>query len=177
MHIGNLVFSQLMEFAPWHTFRRLVAKYWRFQRSHFQLPQPFLSMAFAQLTYRESLRDIEACLRAQPTKLYHMGLRGKMSRSALADANESRDWRIYAEFAHALIRTARRLYAQEPLAVDLAETVYALDATTIDLCCRFPAKFQNQSGGETAHALTSRAIQLHPHLRRNSRCQRPRRSS
>jgi Domain of unknown function (DUF4372) len=114
MHIGNLVFSQLMEFAPWHTFRRLVAKYrGDFNVRTFSCLDQFLSMAFAQLTYRESLRDIEACLRAQPIKLYH--LRGKVSRSALADANESRDWRIYAEFAHALIRTARRLYAQEPL--------------------------------------------------------------
>jgi hypothetical protein len=135
MHTGNLVFAQLMEFAPWHTFRRLVAKYrGDFNVRTFSCLDQFLSMALAQLTYRESLRDIEACLRAQPTKLYHMGLRGMVSRSALADANESRDWRIYAEFAYSLIRTARRLYAQEPLAVDLAETVYALDATTIDLC-------------------------------------------
>jgi hypothetical protein len=115
MHIGNLVFSQLMEFAPWHTFRRLVAKYrGDFNVRTFSCLDQFLSMAFAQLTYRESLRDIEACLRAQPTKLYHMGLHGTVSRSALADANESRDWRIYAEFAHALIRTARRPYAQTP---------------------------------------------------------------
>jgi len=156
MHSGNLVFSQLMEFAPWHTFRRLVAKY----RGDFNVRtcsclDQFLSMAFAQLTYRESLRDIEACLRAQPTKLYHMGLRGKPSRSALADANESRDWRIYAEFAHALIRTARRLYAQEPLAVDLAETVYALDATTIDLCLSlFPwAKFRKTKAAVKLHTL------------------------
>ena len=100
MHIGNLVFSQLMEFAPWHTFRRLVVKYrGDFNVRTFSCLDQFLSMAFAQLTYRESLRDIEACLRAQPTKLYHMGLRGKVSRSALADANESRDWRIYADFA------------------------------------------------------------------------------
>ena len=112
-------------------------------------------MAFAQLTYRESLRDIEACLRAQPTKLYHMGLRGIVSRSALADANESRDWRIYAEFAYSLIRTARRLYAQEPLAVDLAETVYALDATTIDLCLSlFPwAKFRTTKAAVKLHTL------------------------
>jgi Transposase DDE domain/Domain of unknown function (DUF4372) len=156
MHIGNLVFSQLMEFAPWHTFRRLVAKYrGDFNVRTFSCVDQFLSMAFAQLTYRESLRDIEACLRAQPTKLYHMGLRGKVSRSALADANESRDWRIYAEFAHALIRTARRLYAQEPLAVDLAETVYALDATTIDLCLSlFPwAKFRKTKAAVKLHTL------------------------
>ena len=156
MHIGNLVFSQLMEFAPWHTFRRLVAKYrGDFNVRTFSCLDQFLSMAFAQLTYRESLRDIEACLRAQPTKLYHLGLRGKVSRSALADANESRDWRIYAEFAHSLIRTARRLYAQEPLAVDLAETVYALDATTIDLCLGlFPwAKFRKTKAAVKLHTL------------------------
>ena len=156
MHIGNLVFSQLMEFAPWHTFRRLVAKYrGDFNVRTFSCLDQFLSMAFAQLTYRESLRDIEACLRAQPTKLYHMGLRGTVSRSALADANESRDWRIYAEFAHALIRTARRLYAKDSLSVDLAETVYALDATTIDLCLSlFPwAKFRTTKAAVKLHTL------------------------
>jgi IS4 transposase len=156
MHIGNLVFSQLMEFAPWHTFRRLVAKYrGDFNVRTFSCLDQFLSMAFAQLTYRESLRDIEACLRAQPTKLYHMGLHGTVSRSALADANESRDWRIYAEFAHALIRTARRLYAQDSLSVDLAETVYALDATTIDLCLSlFPwAKFRTTKAAVKLHTL------------------------
>jgi hypothetical protein len=156
MHTGNLVFAQLMEFAPWHTFRRLVAKYGGdFNVRTFSCLDQFLSMAFAQVTYRESLRDIEACLRAQPTKLYHMGLRGTVSRSALADANESRDWRIFAEFAHALIRTARRLYAQEPLAVDLAETVYALDATTIDLCLSlFPwAKFRTTKAAVKLHTL------------------------
>ena len=156
MHIGNLVFSQLMEFAPWHTFRRLVAKYHGdFNVRTFSCLDQFLSMAFAQLTYRESLRDIEACLRAQPTKLYHMGLHGTVSRSALADANESRDWRIYAEFAHALIRTARRLYAQDSLSVDLAETVYALDATTIDLCLSlFPwAKFRTTKAAVKLHTL------------------------
>jgi hypothetical protein len=156
MHIGNLVFSQLMEFAPWHTFRRLVAKYrGDFNVRTFSCVDQFLSMAFAQLTYRESLRDIEACLRAQPTKLYHMGLHGTVSRSALADANESRDWRIYAEFAHALIRTARRLYAQDSLSVDLAETVYALDATTIDLCLSlFPwAKFRSTKAAVKLHTL------------------------
>jgi len=156
MHTGNLVFSQLMEFAPWHTFRRLVAKYrGDFNVRTFSCLDQFLSMAFAQLTYRESLRDIEACLHAQPTKLYHMGLRGTMSRSALADANESRNWRIYAEFAYSLIRTARRLYAKEPLAVDLAETVYALDATTIDLCLSlFPwAKFRTTKAAVKLHTL------------------------
>lgn len=156
MHSGNLIFAQLMEFAPWHTFRRLVAKYrGDFNVRTFSCLDQFLSMAFAQLTYRESLRDIEACLRAQPTKLYHMGLRGTVSRSALADANERRDWRIYAEFAQALIRTARRLYAQDSLSVDLAETVYALDATTIDLCLSlFPwAKFRTTKAAVKLHTL------------------------
>ena len=129
-----------MEFAPWHTFRMLVGKY----RGDFNVHtisclDQFLSMAFAQLTYRESLRDIEACLGAQPTKLYHMGLRGKVSRSALADANEGRDWRIYVDFAQALIRIARRLYAKDSIAVDLAETVYGVDATPSICACRcFP---------------------------------------
>jgi IS4 transposase len=156
MHSGNLVFAQLMEFAPWHTFRRLVAKYrGDFNVRTFSCLDQFLSMAFAQLTYRESLRDIEACLRAQPAKLYHMGLRGTVSRSALADANERRDWRIYAEFAQVLIRTARRLYAQDSLGVDLAETVYALDATTIDLCLSlFPwAKFRTTKAAVKLHTL------------------------
>jgi hypothetical protein len=155
MHIGNLVFSQVMEFAPWHTFR-LVAKYHGdFNVRTFSCLDQFLSMAFAQLSYRESLRDIEACLRAQSTKLYHMGLQGTVSRSALADANESRDWRIYAEFAHALIRTARRLYAQDSLSVDLAETVYALDATTIDLCLSLFAwaKFRSTKAAVKLHTL------------------------
>lgn len=156
MYSGHLVFAQLMEFAPWHTFRRLVAKYrGDFNVRTFSCLDQFLSMAFAQLTYRESLRDIEACLRAQPAKLYHLGLRGTVSRSALADANEGRDWRIYAEFAQALIRTARRLYAQDSLSVDLAETVYALDATTIDLCLSlFPwAKFRTTKAAVKLHTL------------------------
>jgi hypothetical protein len=135
MHAGKLVFAQLLEFAPWHTFRRLVAKYQGdFNVRRFSCLDQFLCMAFAQLTYRESLRDIEACLRAQPEKLYHMGIRGNVSRSALADANESRDWRIYFEFAQSLIRLARELYADESLGIELKETVYALDSTTIDLC-------------------------------------------
>jgi hypothetical protein len=135
MHAGKLVFAQLLEFAPWHTFRRLLAKYQGdFNVRRFSCLDQFLCMAFAQLTYRESLRDIEACLRAQPEKLYHMGIRGNVSRSALADANESRDWRIYFEFAQSLIRLARELYANESLGIELKETVYALDSTTIDLC-------------------------------------------
>lgn len=156
MHAGKLVFAQLMEFVPWHTFRRLVAKYrGDFNVRTFSCLDQFLCMAFAQLTYRESLRDIEACLRAQPTKLYHMGLRGNVSRSALADANEWRDWRIYAEFAQALIRIARRLYARETLAVNLHETIYALDSTTIDLCLSlFPwAGFRSTKAAVKLHTL------------------------
>ena len=156
MHSGHLVFAQLMEFAPWHTFRRLVSKYrGDFNVRTFSCLDQFLSMAFAQLTYRESLRDIEACLRAQSSKLYHMGLRGRVSRSALADANERRDWRIYAEFAQGLIRTARGLYARDSLSVDLAETVYALDATTIDLCLSlFPwARFRTTKAALKLHTL------------------------
>jgi hypothetical protein len=112
-------------------------------------------MAFAQLTYRESLRDVEACLRAQPAKLYHLGLRGNVSRSALADANESRDWRIYYEFAQALIRIARPLYAQDPIGIDLSQTVYALDSTTIDLCLSlFPwAGFRKAKAAVKLHTL------------------------
>lgn len=156
MHAGQLVFAQVMEFAPWHTFRRLVAKYrGDFNVRRFSCRDQFLCMAFAQVTYRESLRDIETCLRAQSTKLYHLGIRGKVSRSALADANESRDWRIYAEFTQALIRLARPLYAQEPLAVELANTVYALDSTTIDLCLSlFPwAPFRATKAAIKLHTL------------------------
>jgi len=135
MYAGKLVFAQVMDFAPWHTFRRLVSKYrGDFNVRSFSCLDQFLCMAFAQLTYRESLRDIEACLRAQPSKLYHLGLRGSVSRSALADANEGRDWRIYCEFAYALIAHARRLYADDPLGIELSEPVYALDSTTIELC-------------------------------------------
>ena len=156
MYAGKLVFAQVMEFAPWHTFRRLVKKYrGDFNVRSFSCLDQFLCMAFAQLTYRESLRDIEACLRAQQPKLYHLGIRGKLSRSALADANESRDWRIYAEFAHALIRMARQLYVNEPLNVDLRETVYALDATTISLCLSlFPwAPFRRTEAAVNLHTL------------------------
>ena len=156
MHSGKLVFAQVMEFAPWHTFRRLVAKYkGNFNVRSFSCADQFLCMAFAQLTYRESLRDVEACLRAQPTKLYHLGIQGKVSRSALADANESRDWRIYCEFAQALIRVARPLYAKESLGIDLSQTVYALDSTTIDLCLSlFPwARFRKAKAAVKLHTL------------------------
>src|SRR5262245_21397319 len=159
MHVGKLVFAQVMEFAPWHTFRRLVAKYQvDFNVRSFSCVDQFLCMAFAQLTYRESLRDIEACLRAQPAKLYHLGLRGKVSRSALADANESRDWRIYRDFAQALIQIALPLYADDPLGIegiDLSRTVYALDSTTIDLCLSlFPwAGFRKTKAAVKLHTL------------------------
>jgi len=156
MYTGKLVFAQVMEVAPWHTFRRLVAKYrGDFNVRTFSCLDQFLCMAFAQLTYRESLRDIEACLAAQPAKLYHLGIRGKVSRSSLADANETRDWRIHCEFAQALIRIARRLYAKEPLGVDLDNTVYALDSTTIDLCLSlFPwAPFRQTKAAIKLHTL------------------------
>jgi len=156
MYAGKLVFAQLMEFAPWHTFRRLVAKYrGDFNVRSFSCMDQFLCLAFAQLTYRESLRDIEACLRAQDAKLYHLGIRGNVSRSALADANEGRDWRIHFEFAQSLIGIARQLYASEPLAVDLNDTVYALDSTTIDLCLSlFPwAPFRETKAAIKLHTL------------------------
>jgi Transposase DDE domain/Domain of unknown function (DUF4372) len=156
MHVGKLIFAQVMEFAPWHTFRRLVVKYQgNFNVRTFTCLDQFLCMAFAQLTYRESLRDVEACLRAQASKLYHLGLRGHVSRSALADANESRDWRIYCDFAQALIQIARRLYAKESLGIDLSETVYALDSTTIDLCLSlFPwARFRKTKAAVKLHTL------------------------
>jgi Domain of unknown function (DUF4372) len=145
MRAGKFVFAQLMECLPWKRFQRLVLKYGgdRYVK-HFSCSNQFLSMAFAQLTYRESLRDIEACLRAHSAKLYHLGIRGRISRSTLADANESRDWRIYAEFAQSLIERARPLYANDALELDLANTVYALDSTLIELCLSmFPGRTIN----------------------------------
>jgi len=135
MHIGKLVFAQLMDHLPWKSFGRIVERYGGDHRvREFSCANQLRCMAFAQLTYRESLRDIATCLRAQSAKLYHLGIRGTVARSTLADANEARDWRIYAQFAQHLIRIARRLYIDEPFGVDLKETVYALDSTTIDLC-------------------------------------------
>ncbi|MBI3605212.1 MAG: IS4 family transposase [Nitrospirae bacterium] len=135
MYSGKTLFAQIMDFLPWSTFQRIVTRYGGDYRIRtFRCTEQFRIMAFAQLTYRESLRDIEACLSAQVSKLYHMGLRGVISRSTLADANESRDWRIYADFAQRLISQARKLYSGEDLGVDLSNTVYALDSTTIDLC-------------------------------------------
>lgn len=132
---GRTVFAQLMTHVPQTTFQRCVTRYGGDDKaSRFSCWDQYLCMAFAQLTYRESLRDIEACLRAVQPKLYHVGIRARVSRSTLADANETRDWRIYADVAQGLIRTARELYGSDPLTVDLANTVYALDATIVDLC-------------------------------------------
>jgi hypothetical protein len=156
MPITQTVFAQLTEYLPQYEFQKCVTRYQGdYRLRSFSCWDQFLCMAFAQLTYRESLRDIEACLRSLERKLYHIGVRGQVSRSTLADANESRDWRIYADFAHVLIRTARHLYRDEPFAVDLDQTVYALDATTIDLClslCPW-AHFKKQHGAVKVHTL------------------------
>ena len=156
MHSGKLVFAQLIDHLPLHTFRRCVAKYpSRYPTLTFSHLDQFLCMAFAQLTFRESLRDIETCLRAHSTKLYHLGIRGGIARSTLADANETRDWRLYQDFALSLIQTARKLYAQDSFGVELAHTVYALDSTTIDLCLAlFPwARFRKAKGAVKLHTL------------------------
>ena len=156
MNTGRTVFSQIMDFLPLRDFRKCVKRY---RGSHkvqkFSCLDQFLCMAFAQLTYRESLRDIEACLRAMQTKLYHMGIRSRISKSTLADANENRDWRIYGDFAQVLIHLARELYIEEQFAVELYQTVYALDSTTIDLCLSlFPwAKFRKHKAGIKLHTL------------------------
>jgi Transposase DDE domain/Domain of unknown function (DUF4372) len=156
MNTGKTLFAQLMDFLPWSTFDRIVARY-EGNRAVRKLPcaAQYQIMAFAQLTYRESLRDIESCLSAQTAKLYHMGLREPVRRSTLADANELRDWRIYAEFAQRLIVQARRLYASESLGVDLTNSVYALDSTTIDLCMSmFPwAHFRSTKSAVKMHTL------------------------
>jgi hypothetical protein len=156
MHTGKLVFAQLMEHLPLTTFRRCVARYGGHHKvQHFSCLDQYLSMAFAQLTFRESLRDIEACLRAQSSKLYHLGIRSKVARNTLANANATRDWRIYCDFAQSLIAMARRLYVNEPFGVDLKNTVYALDATTIDLCLSvFPwAPFRSTKAAIKLHTL------------------------
>lgn len=135
MYKGKTVFSQVMDFIPIDTFRRRVKKYKGDRKvKNFSCFDQFLCMAFAQLTFRESLRDIEACLRSLKNKLYHLGIRGKVSRSTLADANNTRDWRIYADFAQVLIHQARDLYLNDDFGVELDNTVYALDSTTIELC-------------------------------------------
>ncbi len=156
MFDGSLVFAQLMSFLPRREFNACVEKYGGHRRGRgFSCRDQFLCLGFAQLTHRESLRDVETCLRALGPKLYHVGFRGQVSRSTLADANRAHDWRIYADFAHVLIRRARKLYAHEPLAIDLAQTVYALDSTTIDLCLNlFPwAKFRRRKGAIKLHTL------------------------
>lgn len=156
MFVGKLVFSQVMDFMPMHTFRRCVTRYQGdYKVISFTCLDQYLCMAFAQITYRESLRDIEACLRAQNRKVYHMGIRGKVSKSTLSDANEQRDWRIYADLAQSLIVTARKLYRTETFLGELNETVYALDATTIDLCLSlFPwANFRQNKGAIKLHTL------------------------
>ena len=156
MYVGKTLFAQIMDFLPWKTFHRIVARHAGDYRARtLTCAEHFRILAFAQLTYRESLRDIEACLSAQAAKLYHMGIREAVSRSTLADANELRDWRIYAEFAHRLIVQARQLYASEDLGLDLTNTVYALDSTTIDLCLSvFPwAHFRTTKAAVKMHTL------------------------
>jgi hypothetical protein len=153
---GQFVFAQLMDFLPRREFSNCIARHGGHRRPRgFSCRDQFLCLAFAQLTFRESLRDIETCLRALGPKLYHAGFRGKISRSTLADANRTHDWRIYADFAQVLIRRARRLYASGPLAADLEQTVYALDSTTIDLCLSlFPwARFRRHKGAIKLHTL------------------------
>jgi hypothetical protein len=156
MHTGKTLFAQLMDLLPWTTFARIVERYGgdRYVKS-LRCAEHFRVMAFAQLTYRESLRDIEACLSAQASKLYHMGFRAPIRRATLSDANEARDWRMYADFAQVLIRQARKLYAAESLGVELSETVYALDSTTIDLCLSvFPwALFRSTKAAVKMHTL------------------------
>ena len=156
MNTGKTLFAQVMDFLPWKTFHRIVARYGGNHRVRtLSCAEQFRVMAFAQLTYRESLRDIEVCLSAQATKLYHMGIHEPVARATLVDANETRDWRIYADFAHTLIARARKLYAAESLSVELSNTVYALDSTTIDLCLSmFPwAPFRSTKAAVKMHTL------------------------
>ena len=156
MYNGKLVFSQVMEHLPIHEFQKCVTRYGGDHKSRgFSCRDQFLCLSFAQLTFRESLRDIESCLRSVPEKLYHLGFRGHIARSTLADANEIRNWRIYADFAQALIGIARPMYASDPLGIDLEATVYALDSTTIDLCLSvFPwAHFRQNKAAVKMHTL------------------------
>jgi hypothetical protein len=156
MNSGKTIFAQLMNHIPSYEFNRCVKRYnGNYKIQKFSCRDQFLCMAFAQLTYRESLRDIQACLRATPSKLYHMGIRGKVARNTLSNANMVRDWRIYADFAQILITTARKLYINEPFGVDLNQTVYALDSTTIDLCLAlFPwATFRKHKAAVKMHTL------------------------
>lgn len=156
MYMGRTIFSQVTDFLPLRAFHQCVARYCgEYKVRHFTCMDQFLCMAFAQLTYRESLRDIQSCLRAMQAKLYHMGIRARVSRNTLAKANENRDWRIYADFAQVLIARARPLYADEDLGIELDNTAYALDATTIDLCLSlFPwARFRRAKGAVKLHTL------------------------
>jgi len=156
MNTGKTIFSQIMEFLPMYEFHKCVERYHGERKIlSFSCFDQYLSMAFAQLTYRESLRDIESCLRSMSGRLYHMGFRGKISRSTLADANENRDWCIYADFAMILIHRARELYINDSFGIDLDNTVYALDSTTIDLCLAlFPwAHFRKNKGAIKLHTL------------------------
>ena len=156
MNIGRTVFAQIMDFAPSFHFHQCVDRYnGNYKVITFTCLDQFLCMAFAQLTYRESLRDIEACLRVAKSKLYHMGIRSNVSRNTLAHANENRDWRIYADFAQVLIKIARKLYANEDFGLELKQAVYAFDSTTIDLCLSvFPwAKFRKNKAAVKLHTL------------------------
>ena len=156
MNVGRTVFAQLFDHLPSYEFQKCVTRYrGDYQQKTFSCWDQYLAMTFAQLTYRDSLRDIEACLRSMQGKLYHMGFRGKVARSTLADANESRDWRIYADFAQVLIGAARPLYAHDPIGVDLEQSLYALDSTTIDLCLSlFPwARFRQHKAAVKMHTL------------------------
>ncbi len=156
MYSGKIIFSQIMDYLPMHIFRKCVDRYnGHYKVKSFLCLDQFLCMSFAQLTYRESLRDIETCLRAQQTKLYHMGIRSKVSRSTLAYSNENRDWRIYDDFAYSLIHTAKRLYINDNFGVELDNTVYALDSSTIDLCLStfHWATFRKAKGGIKLHTL------------------------
>lgn len=156
MNSGKTVFSQVMDFLPLHEFRKCVRRYDGDHKvKSFSCMDQFLCMAFAQLSYRESLRDIESCLRSMNSRLYHMGFRAQVSRNTLSNANTQRDWRIYADFAQVLIQTARRLYFDDPIAIELESTVYALDSTTIDLCLAlFPwARFRKTKAAIKLHTL------------------------
>ena len=156
MNSGRTIFSQILDHLPWYEFQKCVARYrGDYQQKSFSCWDQYLAMAFAQLTYRESLRDIEACLRSMSGKLYHAGFRGRVARATLADANESRDWRIYADFAQVLIGIARPLHAHDPISVDLDQSLYALDSTTIDLCLSvFPwARFRKHKAAVKMHTL------------------------
>jgi hypothetical protein len=156
MNSGKTIFAQLMDFVPAYEFRKCVERY---KGNHkvisFSCWDQFLCMAFAQLTFRESLRDIQVCLRATQSRLYHLGIRGKIARNTLAHANRTRDWRIYADFAQILITKARKLYAADSFGIELDQAVYALDSTTIDLCLAlFPwAKFRKRKGAIKLHTL------------------------